>query len=896
VSGLFEDKFGRIWCHNFFGEILFIENDTLNKLSSWEQFYKDGFPTITNAQDSLLIQTGSHIYSYHLTKHTWSKQEINIESNTTLWSHRQDASGNLWVSYTRGKEAYVKYINRKHATSHQVTSQGKALNSNGSQFIAWKDSLLLFDPTYKRLFNISSNEVVEVTKRYALALSTARQVKNIGDSLLVFLSAKGLTQFRTNKKWNKFLPTKNVSCIAYDAEEGIWVGTLNEGLYYLPNQTSTLYSKEKYGLFPKLSVYSKDNLLVAGDYSGNVRVFRTDTLLLLTNVENTLKETQSLFIDEENQTLLTSTSSLNFYDLKTGHKFKEEEFASVKEIISLEKELALATSAGLYLYNPQTKKRRLLFGPQRVATVVYDKNSKILWAGTQKGLYTYSLSSHRATQWESEIKGYSPGVISSLLLRDYVILGTLTNGLYILLNGNIIHHLTTKEGLSSNRIASLAVNKNTIWMGTDRGVCSFDLGTKKISIINKIKGLAAEEVYDIACVNEQLWISHALGLQRFTILPTTNTQKPIIHINTASTNGTPIRNLNSGITLQPSSQQLILTFDVSNTLRSNGLAKILYRIVELDGNRWNETILQTATANYASLPFGKYTFEAVAKNEDGILSSNRILIPLHVIAPFWKQVWFTSALFILALSIVASLIYYRLKKINTLNKIRLQQQSQEQELRIAQLTSIRAQMNPHFIFNTMSLIQGKVLNGQQDEATQSIQDFSLLLRKVLDFSGKEMISLQEEIEVLEKYLAIEKDRFDGLLDFTIQVNKEAQEEMIRIPSLLTQPFVENALRHGLMHKEGKKELRISFSLSGTLLTVTIDDNGVGRKVSAELNKARRAEHTSFAMNAYEKRIALLNATRRNKIKLDIIDKQSTFATSEGTTVQITIPLYDEHRE
>lgn len=220
----------------------------------------------------------------------------------------------------------------------------------------------------------------------------------------------------------------------------------------------------------------------------------------------------------------------------------------------------------------------------------------------------------------------------------------------------------------------------------------------------------------------------------------------------------------------------------------------------------------------------------------------------------------------------------------------LLQKNQEQELRIAQLTSIRAQMNPHFIFNTMSLIQGKVLNGLKEDANRNIQNFSLLLRKVLDFSGKEMITLQDEIDILEKYLSIEKDRFDGSLSFSISLDENLRQEVIRIPSLLTQPFVENALRHGLLHKEGVKKLSIEFTLAHDCITIRIDDNGVGRKTSTEFNKTRTHDHNSFAVEAYQKRIDLLNSNRSKKIELTIIDKHTEQGIASGTTVVIQVPL------
>ncbi|MFN7491624.1 MAG: sensor histidine kinase, partial [Cyclobacteriaceae bacterium] len=170
-----------------------------------------------------------------------------------------------------------------------------------------------------------------------------------------------------------------------------------------------------------------------------------------------------------------------------------------------------------------------------------------------------------------------------------------------------------------------------------------------------------------------------------------------------------------------------------------------------------------------------------------------------------------------------------------------------------------------------------------------IQNFSTLLRKVLDFSAKETILLQEEIEILEKYLAIEKDRFDGTLTYSIVVSDALKDEMIRIPSLLTQPFVENALRHGLMHKAGTKLLHINFSIVNEFLRIHISDTGIGRKAAFEFAKSRKQSHQSFALAAYQKRIELLNFGKERKIELEIVDRMNDHQMPEGTSVIIHVP-------
>jgi hypothetical protein len=449
------------------------------------------------------------------------------------------------------------------------------------------------------------------------------------------------------------------------------------------------------------------------------------------------------------------------------------------------------------------------------------------------------------------------------------------------------------KGLPSDHVTALSYHQGKIWIGTDRGLCSYTLEDKTLFTLDAAKGLAGNEVYSITASSMGLWVSHSEGLQYFKQLPGKNTSKPMIHLKQVTSDGKSINNFIREIRLQPLSRQLTITFDVSNDLKGRGTTMIGYRVKGIDLDRWNEVSLAAPVANFLSIPSGNHTLEVVALNEDGVLSSNRLLVPVIAMAPFWETRWFIFFAALLLITGISSILYFRLRRLSEINQAALVQQNLSQELRIAQLTSIRAQMNPHFVFNTLAHIQSQVLKGMKEAANQSIQDFSSLLRKVLDFSSKELIPLQDEIEVLQKYLSIEKDRFDGSLQYEIAVTESVRNEMVRIPSLLTQPFVENALRHGLMHRSGVKELTIRFDLENDCLVILIRDNGIGRKASAEFNKARKKDHQSFAVEAYSRRIDLLNASRDRKIELAINDHYNELGAATGTSVCITIPLEDE---
>jgi sensor histidine kinase YesM len=198
-------------------------------------------------------------------------------------------------------------------------------------------------------------------------------------------------------------------------------------------------------------------------------------------------------------------------------------------------------------------------------------------------------------------------------------------------------------------------------------------------------------------------------------------------------------------------------------------------------------------------------------------------------------------------------------------------------------------MNPHFIYNSLSSIQSFVYSDDKDNAIKYLDSFSELTRKVLELSNHETILLSEEIQLLETYISLEKMRFGDSFHYTITCDSHLDTGFVQLPSMIIQPFVENAIKHGLLHRKGEKQLNVFFAKENDTLRVTIDDNGVGRKISQELNIKKNKSHQSFSINANKKRLELLNAKKKNSIALSITDKTDEMGRESGTTVTLTIP-------
>ncbi|WP_298883993.1 histidine kinase [uncultured Polaribacter sp.] len=191
----------------------------------------------------------------------------------------------------------------------------------------------------------------------------------------------------------------------------------------------------------------------------------------------------------------------------------------------------------------------------------------------------------------------------------------------------------------------------------------------------------------------------------------------------------------------------------------------------------------------------------------------------------------------------------------------------------SELKALKSQMNPHFIFNALNSIQDYIILNEKKLARQYLVKFSRLIRIYLEQSQKIAITLNEEIKALRLYLELERDRFNDDFSFEISIGKNLELDDVQIPSLFLQPYVENALKHGLLHKKENKKLAIFFEKDETsnMLVCTIRDNGVGREASLKINKKRNKLHNSFATSANQKRVDLLNQNNNQFLELKIND-------------------------
>lgn len=219
------------------------------------------------------------------------------------------------------------------------------------------------------------------------------------------------------------------------------------------------------------------------------------------------------------------------------------------------------------------------------------------------------------------------------------------------------------------------------------------------------------------------------------------------------------------------------------------------------------------------------------------------------------------------------------------NRNRLIRSIKESELR-----TLRSQINPHFIFNSLNSIKAYILKDRQLEASEYLTDFSTLMRAILQQSKEKFITLSEELETTLLYVKLENLRFENGFTFKFSIDEGIDTDEILIPPMLFQPYLENAIKHGLMNKNDDRILNLSIKQTNKEeLLITIDDNGIGRE-QASLQRKNTLKHQSMGMSINDERIQLLGVTNDLHISIKIIDKKTKKGISAGTTVEINLPI------
>ncbi len=290
-------------------------------------------------------------------------------------------------------------------------------------------------------------------------------------------------------------------------------------------------------------------------------------------------------------------------------------------------------------------------------------------------------------------------------------------------------------------------------------------------------------------------------------------------------------------------------------------------------------------ALYHQLNSGEYVFNIKCYNRDGI-SSGTTTLQIHIVPAVWNRWWFYLLLFILAGCLVFYLLTWNYKR---RKEKELLSRNYERKIAEVEMNTLRAQMNPHFIFNSLNSINDFILSNDPDNASGYLTKFSRLMRLILDNSRSEWVILDNELKALQLYIELEAVRFDNAFSYNIEISDEVSKETVIIPPLIIQPYVENAIWHGLLHRKqpgGKITIRIWRNEKD--LFIEISDNGVGRIAAKNQKSKPSILHKSHGMKITAERLAIVNSVYNVNAQVEVTDLADDQNLPTGTRVLLTL--------
>ncbi|HLP96519.1 MAG TPA: two-component regulator propeller domain-containing protein [Saprospiraceae bacterium] len=768
---------------------------------------------------------------------------------------------------------------------------------------------------------VSSNRSLYTFDRKTLKLLHANECLPPGNQF-IFMAKSGakrwvgtrsgayLLDAKTQAFEKQYLPGRTVSSVLEDREGGIWFTTFEEGLFYVPDPAITQYSLSDGLLYKRVTCLSRDaqQRLWIGSEGSAFSVFDGKTIQSRVIFQKivTNKNIRVIRHYPDGTTLVISKAGT----LILGPNREEL-------LIHRASDLALAPDGnlwgglnGLYIVSPDLARRKSLpahapldvaddnswYGIPNVANFKGYKVEKIEfddqrygWVGTHNGLFRVDSAAR-----EQKILPHSIRDLYFQASTRQLWALSESSGLFLIKDGQIQDSIAIRNQFGEVICRDLCVDDaGKLWIGTASGLFMVQERGGKWELTNfwGVLGLGWDKINAVEVVGNLVYIGKddgLLAIPTHTLLA--SPPSPPVLIKSVQVNNQP--------RVWPDGQSLVLQYgEGSLNIAFEGLSyrepqyiRYRYRLSGLD-TLWRETASEAL--EFASLRPGKYRFEVFSVNGAGEVCPQPAVLLLEVLPPFWLRAWFYILLAAVAGLLLFGYIRWRENRLRHAyevdrERIEISREKAELQKKIADLKmlALRLQMNPHFIFNALNTIKGYYGQDKMVEANAFIGKFARLLRLNLDYSDA-LIPLDQEMELLRIYLQLSQIRYPDKISFSMDVSPDINPMDVMIPSMLLQPFVENAVIHGLAPKSTPGEVLLSFRLHEQELWVSIQDTGVGREAAAQ-SKLRNL-HKPLATRTTLERLELIRGKEAPGPALQIEDLYDN-GRPTGTLVTLRIPI------
>lgn len=844
-NSVHEDAEGNIWSHNFANQILRIKGDNINvyehKVFTQQGYYME---MAMGKHSNIYIRAQRHLLQYF------------PEQDTFKTIFHQPKTGLSFLTYTDGILAtlmsdsmglvkkYIRYDETNEVL--HITDLANPIKKRLRTYQLDARRMLMGDlhSVAENIYTIRNDSIVifESLKKYDLPETfKIYNIKLIGNDIWYCTSQGAVRQ----KDGLILLPGINTANMLQDKDGSLWISSLKKGLFMFPDLNIRLYNAENSPLpVSALTSVALDEIgnLFLGTSEGRVIHWDTDNDAILGEYNtNTGQDISDVFYDSNSQSIWIT----GIFQFKKGESQYKQTIkgAAMKQAFALPNDELLIRSSRYRLNHLNAKKIKVTpkqkFSPEWIPyelsgdtkeycspkhiniinTIHYEAQRDRIWMAlhkntvinTREGIDTFFLENK--TPLEASCFGQQTN-------GNEMWIGTRKGGFIVVKNDTVRLDCRSDQYESYGEIELIRHGKEHVWMLTKNALIVVDYQGNLLNIYDQESGVPTRDITDMAIWKNKAWLCTKNGLLSIDHQKSIKTRQSAVPlILSVQIQGATVK-LDTTYKLEAHENMIQINFKGISTNPKSDF-KYRYRLHDIED--WDT--VSRPVARYPSLPSGSHTFELEILGSD----SETLRINFDIATPMWKRIWFIPLC--LLLTILGLYYFYKrhIKRIELRNHY-------EQQLRSSQLVALRTQMNPHFIFNSLNSIQEFIILNEKRLANEYLSKFSKLMRVYLNHSSKNWVLLDEELEALRLYLELEQLRFeDAKINLTIDPALNNQE--IHIPPLFIQPYVENAFKHGLLHKKTGRKLDVSFKkINPQTLEIIIEDNGVGREKARQIKK------------------------------------------------------------
>lgn len=896
VFELAEDAKGRIWFRTVTSKVGYISNDTVFNIDAApliSEFAADGkIISMAFAPDGSLYLGRQSFLPCSFLRVTAPFKKKNVEKIDITPTNRCGINvivlNNDKVVFTEARNNTYGYNYNINIYNEMMELKMKDSSSHLetlpiSHFHKEEDNL--YYTTFKNIikYNLKSKKIDKRGQPFStLAIGV------VSDSLLLVGSINnGVWYYDKNnleRRGNNILKNISATCFAHDYQKSLWISTLESGVFYFSANDVVKYKINNENESPVTTMINCGyNSIMVGHNDGTIKRIELnykrstsiiDIIKLDISIPKDVGAISGLVPITEHKVMVSGIyHNVLLQRTKNDYEIIRVNLPNaIHNWCKKQDKIILCGRSEIYEADSTcTNIKHLGHVNDRISAVCYD--GKTIYVAGWNGIYSYN---EKTGTFDNN--GIIKERVEGMAVKGgAVYFATKSKGV-IVNYGNRMDTINESTGLISNFCRGIETNGFDVWAITNMGLSKI---TEQNGSGYKIDNFPLDyfvdqvDIKEIVLVGDMLFFSsinniYALhvgveSLNEMMKPVTLKIGKKFYHKGLIEFSGPP--------------SDAVLCYEAL-FYKLKGKIKFRYRYNQGEWSYANQTSVQLG-----ALRPGEYTIEVEALGSSGNWIKAPHMLKISINKPLWQSPIFVLAIIVLLSSLIGLALYWMSQR-----QIRKEQLKDQLKMQMIELESksVRSQMNPHFIFNSLNTLHRFILESDVANAEKYLTRFSKLLRKLIESSTSDKISLMEEINILKSYLEIEQLRFSKPFKFEI-INEVSEAEDIFIPFMLIQPFIENALWHGLMQKSEDREIHISFNrMDNFRIICVVDDNGIGREAAKQYRDPIKKK--SLAIEFIRQRLELVSKVRGIDSYFKVIDKKNEHNESLGTKVEIILPI------